>query len=208
MSNEIEPNWRIPNGTGRQRGIEVIGCGGIVTGAHLPAYRAAGLDVLAVYDVDGEKAGVAAATLRIGTVADSVETLLDTSGVAHGAQALVAVNHYNLHGDAYAEMRFLGTKATLEGTIGLMYDYPNGRIDTLGLYRDGAVVQAYEFDTRWIPDAFLGPMSDLMDAIETGRPPATAGRDILNTVAVAQAAYLSAAERRSVRLDEITGSAP
>ena len=62
-------------------------------------------------------------------------------------QALVAANHYNLHGEVYAELRFLGTEGTLEGTIGLMYDYPTGRPDTLALYRDGAQVQAYEFDS-------------------------------------------------------------
>ncbi|MFV2063020.1 MAG: Gfo/Idh/MocA family protein, partial [Chloroflexota bacterium] len=125
---------------------------------------------------------------------------------ADGSQALVAVNHYNLHGDVYAELRFLGTDATLEGTVGLMYDYPAGRPDTLALYRDGAQVREYEFDTKWIPDAFLGPMSDLMDAIEADRAPITAGRSILGTIAVAQAAYRSAEERRSIRLDEITGA--
>ena len=86
-----------------------------------------------------------------------------------GTQGLVATNHYNQHGTPYAEFRFLGTEGTLEGTIGLMYDYPNGRPDTLALYREGEEVQAFELDTKWLPDAFLGPMSDLMDAIATGR---------------------------------------
>jgi predicted dehydrogenase len=123
---------------------------------------------------------------------------------ADGAQALVAANHYNLHGEPYAELRILGTKATLSGTIGLMYDYPTGRPDSLALYRDGDQVAEYEFDTMWIPDAFLGPMSDLMDAIATGREPETSGRDVLGTVALVQAAYQSAKERRSVRVAEIT----
>ena len=94
----------------------------------------------------------------------------------------------------------------MAGTIGLMYDYPNGRPDTLSLYRDGVEAQAFEFDTMWLPDAFLGPMSDLMDAIATGRPPATAGRQMLPTLAIGEAAYLSAEARRSVRLSEITGT--
>ena len=125
---------------------------------------------------------------------------------ATGAQALVAVNHYNQHGEPYAEFRFLGTDGMLEGTIGLMYDYPKGRPDTLSLHRDGEAARAFEFDTKWIPDAFLGPMSDLMDAIETGRQPLTAGRDNLGTIAVVAAAYRSAEEHRSVRPDEITGA--
>jgi predicted dehydrogenase len=125
---------------------------------------------------------------------------------ADGTQGLVATNHYNEHGAPYAEFRFLGTEGTLQGTIGLMYDYPNGRPDTLSLFRDGAEVQVFDLDTKWLPDAFLGPMTDLMDAIATGRQPATAGRQMLPTLAIGEAAYLSAEERRSVRLSEITGA--
>jgi predicted dehydrogenase len=102
-------------------------------------------------------------------------------------------------------LRFLGTRASLAGTIGLLYDYPHVRPDTLSLYQDGREVRRYDFDTRWIPDAFLGPMADLMDAIATDRRPVTAGRDNLRTIAVAMAAYRSAEERRAVLLDEITG---
>ena len=125
-----------------------------------------------------------------------------------GVQALVATNHYNEHGTPYAEFRILGTEGTLQGTIGLMYDYPNGRPDTLSLFRDGEEVQAFELDTMWLPDAFLGPMSDLMDAVATGREPATLGRKMLATLAIGEAAYRSAEERRSVRLTEITGLVP
>ena len=359
MTDDIEPRWRIEAGAGRHLGIGIIGCGGIVSGAHLPAYRAAGLHVVAVHDVDLERARAVATAFEVGTVAESVEALIGVPGVdivdiavppwvqpdivpvaaaagkhllcqkplaldyetavfeveaaeaagvllavnhqmrwdpgiaasrdliargvlgalaqaeidvsvatpwhlwpwlaaaprlevmyhsihyqdalrsilcdplwvtsvhgrqpdagevsgetktktvleyAGGTQALVAVDHGNRHGTPRAEFRFLGTEGTLEGTIGLMYDYPDGRADTLALLRDGARVHDYAFDTRWIPDAFLGPMSDLMDAIETGRTPLTSGREILGTIAVAMAAYRSSEERRSVRLDEITGS--
>jgi predicted dehydrogenase len=357
MAGDPEPEWRIPEGAGRHRGIAIVGCGGIVSGAHLPAYRSAGLRVVAVHDVDREKARAVADEFQIDVVAESVDELMAIPGVeivdiavppwvqpeivpvaaaagkhifcqkplaldyatalaevevaeaagvllavnqqmrwtagiaasrdliakgvlgsvaeaqvqvsistpwhlwpwlasaprlevvyhsihyqdalrsilgdpvwitsvhgrypeqaavgetatktileyADGTQALIAVNHHNEHGDPYAEFRFLGTRGTLAGTIGLLYDYPDGRVDTLSLFRQGREVRAYEFDTRWIPDAFLGPMSDLMDAIETGRQPFTSGRDNLATVATVAAAYRSAEERRSVRLDEITG---
>jgi predicted dehydrogenase len=46
-----------------------------------------------------------------------------------------------------------------------------------------------------------------MDAIATGLEPITAGRRMLPTLAIGEAAYRSAEERRSVRLDEITGDA-
>ena len=361
MASRYEPRWRIERGAGRDLRIGIIGCGGIVTGAHLPAYRAAGLHVAAVYDIDEARAQAVAADFAIPVVARSAEELAGRSDVdivdiavlpwvqpeivsivaaagkhmlcqkplamdyatgvtevetaeaagvllavnhqmrwdagiaasrdlvAHGAlgtvteaqvqvsvstplhlwawiaesphldikihsthyldalrsilgdpvwvtsvhgrypeqapvtgetvtktileypdgvQGLVATNHYNQHGPPYAEFRFLGTEGMLAGTIGLMYDYPNGRPDTLSLYRDGVEVQAFDFDTRWLPDAFLGPMSDLMDAIASGRQPVTAGRQMLPTLAIGEAAYRSAEERRSVRLSEILGLAP
>ena len=127
---------------------------------------------------------------------------------ADGAQALVTVDHFDLHAEPSAAIRFLGTRGALEGTIGLLYDYPHGRPDTLELWRDASLVRRYDFDAMWIPDAFLGPMSDLMDAIETGRTPMTSGRDNLGTIAVVEAEYRSAEERRSVRFDEITGRRP
>jgi predicted dehydrogenase len=77
------------------------------------------------------------------------------------------------------------------------------RPDTLALHVAGEAPAAYAFDTRWFPDAFLGPMADLMDAVATGREPETSGRDNLHTLAVVLAAYRSADERRSVPLAEI-----
>jgi predicted dehydrogenase len=361
-TDDIEPRWRIPpEGPGRHLGIGIIGCGGIVSGAHLPAYRAAGLRVLAVHDVDQAKAAEVAERFEVPTVASGAEELIAAPGVeivdiavppweqpaivplaaaagkhmlcqkplaldyptalreveiaeaagvllavnqqmrwdagiaasrdlvergligdvfsaeilvsiatpwhlwpwlaaaprlevtyhslhyhdslrsimgdptwvtsvhgrhpeqapvqgetitrtvleyANGAQAIVAVNHFDLHAEPSAAFRFLGTLGALEGTIGLLYDYPHGRPDTLELWRDAERIRGYDFDTMWIPDAFLGPMADLMDAIETGRTPITNGRDNLMTIAVVEAAYRSAAERRGVRLDEITGPDP
>ena len=52
----------------------------------------------------------------------------------------------------------------------------------------------------WFPDAFAGTMAQLLIALETGTPPAISGRDNLKTMALVDAAYLSAAERRMVML--------
>ena len=52
-----------------------IGCGGIVSGAHLPAYRAAGLHVSAVFDLDADKARKVAQDFDIPAVAPSAEAL-------------------------------------------------------------------------------------------------------------------------------------
>ena len=50
----------------------------------------------------------------------------------------------------------------------------------------------------WFPDAFAGTMGQLLIALETGREPAISGRDNLQTMALVDAAYLSAAEHRLV----------
>ncbi len=45
--------WPMPS---CPRPITIIGCGGIVRDAHLPAYRKTGLPVAGVFDVNGEAA--------------------------------------------------------------------------------------------------------------------------------------------------------
>ncbi|MCE9519186.1 MAG: Gfo/Idh/MocA family oxidoreductase [Verrucomicrobia bacterium] len=52
----------------------------------------------------------------------------------------------------------------------------------------------------WFPDAFAGTMGQLLIAIETGTTPAISGRDNLKTMALVDAAYLSAAEHRLVHI--------
>jgi predicted dehydrogenase len=120
-----------------------------------------------------------------------------------GLQALVAVNHYNLHGETFATFKFFGTEGAIEGTIGLMYNYPAGRPDTLEFRRKGEAPIPVELDEMWIPDAFVGPMAGLMQAIETDGVPPSSTEDNLNTLRVVNAAYLSMQENRSVRPSEI-----
>ena len=123
----------------------------------------------------------------------------------NGLQVLISDNHYNLHGEPEATFKFIGTEGALVGTIGLMYDYPDGRPDTLEYQKKGEESQAIELDEKWIPDAFVGPMAGLMIAIENDSTPATDTADNLNTLRVVFGAYRSSAENRSVRLNEIQG---
>lgn len=118
----------------------------------------------------------------------------------------IDVNHHNWSGDTYARFRFLGTEGIITGTLGLLYDYPTGRVDTLAYQRnrDPQTWHEAELSTRWIPDAFAGPMASLMNAIQTGGEPITSGADNLGTLCTVFAAYRSAAESRTVSLDEIT----
>lgn len=126
---------------------------------------------------------------------------------ASGQTALVDVNHHNWSDDAYARFRWLGTEGIVTGTFGLLYDYPTGRVDTLAYQPKAEDSHWHEaaLSTRWIPDAFIGPMASLMEAIQTDSEPVTSGRDNLGTLRTVFAAYRSAAEERTVRLEEING---
>src|SRR5207244_9968060 len=56
----------------------------------------------------------------------------------------------------------------------------------------------------WFPDAFIGTMAQLLIALETNTEPAISGRDNLKTMAIVDAAYLSAREKIKVALQDIT----
>lgn len=127
-------------------------------------------------------------------------TILD---YANGLQALVSVNHYNIHGKPLATFTFNGTEGAIEGTIGLMYNYPDGRPDTMVYRKKFDEPVHVHLDEMWIPDAFVGPMASLMQAIENDGTPFANTRDNLNTLRIVEAAYLSAKENRSVQPKEI-----
>ena len=129
-------------------------------------------------------------------------TVLDYPG---DLQVVVDANHHDWSDDAHARFRWLGTEGIVRGTLGLLYDYPTGRVDTLE-YQPRAeplTWHAATLGTWWIPDAFLGPMASLMEAIQTGGEPLTSGVDNLGTLRTVAAVYRSAEEGRTVRLDEI-----
>ena len=118
-------------------------------------------------------------------------------------RALVTVNHENRTKDNVAEFRIEGTAGAIRGTLGLMYDYPHGRVDTLevkGQRTDGWV--PYPVTTRWIPDAFIGPMRALLHTIETGQEASSSARDNLGTVRLVQALYDSIDSGQSVIVGE------
>jgi predicted dehydrogenase len=131
-------------------------------------------------------------------------TVLD---YANGLQALVSVNHYNEWAAPFATFRFIGTEGAIDGTIGLMYNYPAGRPDTIQItsakYGKGVTITP-TLEEMWIPDAFVGTMAGLMEAIQTDSlPKDNSTVDNLNTLRVVHAAYRSAAENRSVRPSEV-----
>jgi predicted dehydrogenase len=125
---------------------------------------------------------------------------------ASGLQVLIDVCHSTWQDDAYATFRLEGTEGVIKGTIGLMYNYPTGRPDTLEFMskRNTGYWFSARLDSMWIPDAFAGPMASLMRAVEDGSEPETSGRDNLRTLQVVFAEYRSMAEKRAVRPEEIT----
>jgi predicted dehydrogenase len=111
--------------------------------------------------------------------------------------------HKNRCGDPRAEFRIDGTGGSIRGTIGLMYDYPTGRADTLELNSrviptDGWL--SYPVMSRWIPTAFIGPMASLLAAIASGGKPATDANDNLATLRLLRALYRSGEEHAIVKL--------
>ncbi|HWL70851.1 MAG TPA: Gfo/Idh/MocA family oxidoreductase [Geminicoccus sp.] len=72
---------------GNPRPIVIIGCGGIVAAAHLPAYRKAGFTVAGLYDLDRTRAEALAAEWGIATVHGSLDEALATPGVVFDVAA-------------------------------------------------------------------------------------------------------------------------
>ncbi len=122
-------------------------------------------------------------------------------------RAMVSVNHNNWTEEQFATLRIDGTEGYAAGTFGLLYDYPHGRPDTLSYSSrkiDPNKTIDHRFEERWIPDSFIGPMGDLMAAIEQDRLPETNGRDNLETLQMVHAGYRSMAEHRAVSPSEIS----
>jgi len=120
-----------------------------------------------------------------------------------GVTALVHANHINRGGDNRAEFRIDGDKGSIRGTLGLLYDYPTGRVDTLEvnsqvLPTDGWT--PYPVTTRWFPDAFRGTIGSVMRAIATGAPLRSSVSDTVGTLRLVEALYQSMDSGKSVDL--------
>ena len=144
-----------------------------------------------------------AAARRPGQLAAGETRTMTTMLFADGRRAHVNVNHENLVGDYEARFRIDGSAGTVRGTIGLLYDYPHGRPDTLEvnstvLPTDGWL--PYPVTTRWIPDAFAGPMRALLKEIGDGIPAPTTAADALQTLLVVECGYASIASGQVQRV--------
>jgi predicted dehydrogenase len=121
-------------------------------------------------------------------------------------RATVLTNHHaswGLEGQR-SEFRVEGTQGMAWRKMGLLMDYPRGVPDAFGymsrLLGAGKWVEV-DFPHTWFPDAFVGPMSSLMRALngEIERPE-TEVHDNLHTLRLVFAAYASMGEQRVVEL--------
>ncbi|MGD9723140.1 MAG: Gfo/Idh/MocA family protein [Pirellulales bacterium] len=101
--------------------------------------------------------------------------------------------------------RVEGTAGAARGTIGWPA-YPERSPSTLDFtsVQRGPKWFAPRWQEVWFPDAFGGPMAELLCALEDGQQPALSGRDNLHTMALVEACYRSAREHRAVEPREIT----
>jgi predicted dehydrogenase len=108
----------------------------------------------------------------------------------------------------FIRWRVEGTEGIAGGTIGWP-TYPNHTPSTMTFTctREPNVWVTPRWSEVWFPDAFQGPMTEVMTAICTGIEPPTNGVDNLKTMAIVEAGYRSIKERRSVPIAEIDAEA-
>lgn len=116
----------------------------------------------------------------------------------------VSIDNCYTWDDHGIEWRVEGAGGIAKGTIGWP-DYPEGSPSTLDFTtkRQPGYWFQPRWEERWFPQAFAGTMGQLMRAIGEGSEPELSGPDNLKTMALLEAAYLSADEGRAVGLDEI-----
>jgi len=100
--------------------------------------------------------------------------------------------------------RVEGTEGLARGTIGWP-SYPVRTPSTLDFTstRHSGEWHKPRWNEVWFPDAFVGPMAQLLVALESDSEPEISGRDNLGTMALVEAAYRSAEEHRAVEISEI-----
>lgn len=212
----LQQQWPLPT---KPRPIVVIGAGGVVNDAHLPAYRAAGLPVCGVFDVQQERSRQTAARFDIPRVYDS---LTEAAGEPQGVFAR-SIGHPRLpefastrtsaildYGEQTrcclslnntwnfgpqrerAEIRLEGANGAAIVEIGSLLNYPAGAPDALHYITTGQEWRSVPLVGNWFPDAFSGTMSNLQ-RFANGEDAclSTKVEDALKTMALIEALYES-----------------
>lgn len=106
-------------------------------------------------------------------------------------------------GDVRIEWRVEGMDGVAIGDIGWCKDPYTSPSGIRHASKGDADFKRPALEGSWFPDAFGGTMGDVFTALETGEPCALSARDNLGTLALIEAAQLSAREHRAVSLSEI-----
>lgn len=102
--------------------------------------------------------------------------------------------------------RIEGTTGMARGTIGWP-SYPVPTPSTLDYTTTSSGQwQQPRWSEVWFPDAFVGPMAQLLCALEDGVAPEISADDNLKTMALVEACYVSVREHRAVELSEVCGT--
>lgn len=102
--------------------------------------------------------------------------------------------------------RIEGTEGLARGTIGWP-DYPRrtpSTIDYATQRQPGVWIQP-RWNEVWFPDAFVGPMAQLLCALEDDAEPEIGGADNIETIALCAAVFAAAHEHRVTTVAEFLG---
>lgn len=135
----LSQSWPRPS---KPRPIVIIGAGGIVNDAHLPAYRKAGFTVSGVFDVNPERARATAAKFGISRVFESLTGAAATTGVVFDV--------------AVPPEEILGILRALPDQSAVLIQKPMGRHlrearEIRQLCRDKQLIAAVNFQLRFSP---------------------------------------------------------
>ena len=114
------------------------------------------------------------------------------------------LDRHNRYDNHQPHFQAVGSKGALQGRIGMWDNYPEGGPNIIEYVPLGAVDswEPVEPEGRWYPDAFMGPIGELVAALDWGPEPTTSGRDNLRTMALAEAVYESADSGRRIYFTE------
>lgn len=147
---QFKQSWGKPSQT---KPIVVIGAGGIVTDAHLPAYKKAGFEVKGIYDLDFKRAQAVADEWNINNLYTSVEET-----TANGNDVI-----YDL---ALPPGAIISVLKHLPDSAAVLIQKPMGENfeqakEIIKLCRDKKLVSAVNFQLRFSPQMLA--MKDIID---------------------------------------------
>ena len=169
------------------RPIVIVGAGGIVRDAHLPAYRRLAFPVAGIFDVDRQQAGATAQAFSIATVFPSLEAAAATPDVvfdlAVPGDQIAGILERLPHGSAVLMQKPMGPDLAAARRI-------------LAICEERALVAAVNFQLRFSPG-----MLALADLVERGEVGTLVDMDV--RVVIDQPWHLWAFLRKAPRVEVV-----